>query len=40
MVMLSIRHFSETVALRAPPSDKHSPSMTADRVMFTQDLFQ
>jgi len=40
MVMLSLRHFAETVALRAPPCDEHSPSMAADMVMFTHDLFQ
>ena len=40
MVMLSLRHFAETVALRSPPCDEHSPSMASDLVMLTHDLFQ
>jgi len=40
LLMVSLRHFAQTVALRAAPCEQHDEAMGADLVMVTHQLFR
>ena len=40
VVMVALRHFAETFALRAAPCDQHCTSMADELVMVTHDLYE
>jgi len=40
VLLVTLHHFGQTVAMRAAPCDQHSPNMAADVVAVTHNLYQ